>query len=114
MNEERDYDCLSAAGNAERLNERVERIMEFAPITTAEGCTGLEVYSYLSGLDTELSKVKKELEVFKEGGARASGEDALACLSSHKTGVNRVFYTVLASRTSIPRSWTIRRIAKLR
>jgi hypothetical protein len=91
MNEERDYDCLSAAGNAERLNERVERIMEFAQVMMAEGCARLEVYSYLSRLDTELSKVKKELKVFKEGGARASGEDALASLSSHKTWVNRVF-----------------------
>jgi len=88
---ERNYGCLSAAGNAEKLNERVERIMEFAPVTTAEGCTRLEVYSYLSGPDTALLKVKKELEVFKEGGALASGEDALAYLSSHKTWVNLVF-----------------------
>jgi len=36
----------------------------------AEGCTRLEVYSYLGELDTALLKVKKELEVFKEGGAR--------------------------------------------
>jgi hypothetical protein len=91
MNEERNYGCLSAAGNAERLNERVERIMEFAQVMMAEGCTRLEVYSYLSGLDMQPSKVKKELEVFKEGGARASGEDALAYLSSHKTWVNLVF-----------------------
>jgi|BEDMetMinimDraft_2_1075160.scaffolds.fasta_scaffold12460_3 hypothetical protein len=67
---ERNYGCLSAAGNAEKLNERVERTMKFGQVMMAEGCTRLEVYSYLGELDTALLKVKKELEVFKEGGAR--------------------------------------------
>jgi hypothetical protein len=67
---ERNYSCLSAAENAEVLNERVEKIMELPLVTTAEGCTRLEVYSYLGGLDTALLKVKKWLKVIKKRGTR--------------------------------------------
>jgi hypothetical protein len=70
------------------LNERVERIMELPLVTRAEGCTRLEVYSYLGGLDTALLKVKKGLKVIKKRGTRGSEEEALPGLSCRKTGVN--------------------------